>query len=154
MKVALDRCDRSGPDRGCHSEDLVPVFLDLPKIDGASDQAIEGPVVSAAIDDIEPALGQIAEARREPEPQQVAEPEHVLGRATGIGIVLPDGQGTLMMEQSVQNVGGLATALLKRVEEQQPNLRCSSLPMTSAATERNSKVISSDPPITSRVIVM
>jgi hypothetical protein len=39
----------------------------------------------------------------------VAEPEHVLGRATGIGIVLPDGQGTLMMEQSVQNVGGLAS---------------------------------------------
>ena len=77
----------------------------------------------------------------------------MLGRATGIGIVLPDGQGTLMMEQSVQNVGGLATALLKRVEEQQPNLRCSSLPMTSAATERNSKVISSDPPITSGVIV-
>jgi hypothetical protein len=59
------------------------------------------------------------------------------------GVVSPNP----MMEQSVQNVGGLATALLKRVEEQQPNLRCSSLPMTSAATERNSKVISSDPPI-------
>lgn len=39
----------------------------------------------------------------------MAEPEHVLGRATGIGIVLSDGQGALMMEQSVQNVGGLAS---------------------------------------------
>jgi hypothetical protein len=44
-----------------------------------------------------------------PEPEQVAEPEHVLGCTAGIGIVLPDGQGTLMMEQSVQNVGGLAS---------------------------------------------
>ena len=60
---------------------VVPVFLDFPKIDGASDQAIEGAVVSAPVDDIAPAVGQIAEARRKPEPEQVAEPEHVLGRA-------------------------------------------------------------------------
>jgi hypothetical protein len=39
------------------------------------------------------------------EPEQVAKPENVLGRATGIGIVFPDSQGALMMEQAVQNVG-------------------------------------------------
>ena len=61
-------------------------------------------MVSVAFGDIEPAVGQIAEARRKPEPQQVAEPEHVLGRATGIGIVLPDGEGALMVEQAIQNV--------------------------------------------------
>ena len=41
------------------------------------------------VGDIKPAVGQIAEARRKPEPQQVAEPEYVLGRATGIKKVLP-----------------------------------------------------------------
>jgi hypothetical protein len=39
----------------------------------------------------------------------VAEPEHVFSRAAGIGIVFSDGQGALMVEQSVQNVGGLAS---------------------------------------------
>ena len=39
----------------------------------------------------------------------MAEPEDVLGCAAGIGIVLPDGQGALMVEQSVQNVSCLAS---------------------------------------------
>ena len=34
----------------------------------------------------------------------MAKPEHLLACAAGIGIVLPDAQGALMMEQSVQNV--------------------------------------------------
>ena len=46
-------------------------------------------MVDVAFGDKEPAVGQIAEAWRKPEPQQVAEPEHVLGRAAGIGIVRP-----------------------------------------------------------------
>ena len=56
-------------------------------------------MVSVAFGDIEPAVGQIAEAWREPEPQQVAEPEHVLGRAAGIGIVLPDDERAFMVER-------------------------------------------------------
>ena len=39
----------------------------------------------------------------------MAEPEDVLGCTAGIGIVLPDGQGTLMVEQSIQNVSCLAS---------------------------------------------
>ena len=39
----------------------------------------------------------------------MAEPEDVLGCAAGIGIVLPEGQGTLMMQQSIQNVSCLAS---------------------------------------------
>ena len=39
----------------------------------------------------------------------MAEPEDVLSCAAGIGIVLPDGQGALMVEQSVQNVSCLAS---------------------------------------------
>ena len=39
----------------------------------------------------------------------MAEPEDVLSCAAGIGIVLPNGQGALMVEQSVQNVSCLAS---------------------------------------------
>ena len=66
-------------------------------------------MVGVAFGDIEPAVGQIAEAWRKPEPQQVAEPEHVLGRAAGIGIVLPDDERALMVEEAIQNVGRLAS---------------------------------------------
>jgi hypothetical protein len=65
-------------------------------------------VVSVTVGNIEPAVGQIAKARRKPEPQQVAEPEYVLGRAAGIGIVLSDDEGAFMVEEAIQNVGRLA----------------------------------------------
>jgi hypothetical protein len=84
-------------------------LLDLAKIDNASDQGIEGAMISVGFGDIEPAVGQIAKAWRKPEPQQVAEPEHVLGRAAGIGIVLPDDERAFMVEEAIQNVGRLAS---------------------------------------------
>src|SRR4029077_8533999 len=77
-------------------------------IDDASDHGIEGAVVSVTVGNIEPAVGQIAKARRKPEPQQVAEPEYVLGRAAGIGIVLSDDEGAFMVEEAIQNVRRLA----------------------------------------------
>ena len=58
-------------------------------------------MISVGFGDIEPAVGQIAEAWRKPEPQQMAEPEYVLGRAAGIGIVLPDDEGAFMVEEAV-----------------------------------------------------
>ena len=65
-------------------------------------------MVSVTVGDTKPAVGQIAEARRKPEPQQVAEPEYMLGRATGIGIVLSDDEGAFMVEEAIQNVRCLA----------------------------------------------
>ena len=103
------RCDRSSPDRGRHAKGLVPVFLDFGKIDDASDQRIESAVVCVVVGDIKPAVGQITEARRKPEPQQVAEPECRLGRATGIGIVLSDDEGAFMVKEAIQHVGCLAS---------------------------------------------
>src|SRR5271166_3299170 len=50
--------------------------FDPAKVDNASNQGIEGAMVGVAFGDKEPAVGQIAEAWRKPEPQQVAEPEH------------------------------------------------------------------------------
>ena len=45
-------------------------------------------MIRTGVGDIEPVVGQIAEARRKSETEQVAEAEHVVGRAAGIGIVL------------------------------------------------------------------
>ena len=83
--------------------------FDPAKVDNASDQGIEGAMVGVAFGDKEPAVGQIAEAWHKPEPQQMAEPEHVLGRAAGIGIVLPDDERAFMVEEAIQNVGRLAS---------------------------------------------
>ena len=66
-------------------------------------------MVCVVVGDIKPAVGQIAEARRKPEPQQVAEPEYMLGRATGIGIVLSDDEGAFMVKEAIQHVGCLAS---------------------------------------------
>jgi hypothetical protein len=55
---------------GSDGQGIVPVFLDLAKIDDVSDHEIEGAVVSVTVGNIEPAVGQIAKARRKPEPQQ------------------------------------------------------------------------------------
>ena len=65
-------------------------------------------MICVVVGDIKPAVGQIAEARRKPEPQQVAEPEYVLGRDAGIGIVLSDDEGAFMVEEAIQNVRCLA----------------------------------------------
>jgi hypothetical protein len=67
----------------------------LERLNDALDQGIEGAVVCVVVGDIKPAVGQIAAARRKPEAQQAAEPEYVLGRAAGIGIVLSDDEGAV-----------------------------------------------------------
>jgi hypothetical protein len=45
----------------------------------------------------------------------VAKPEHVLGHAAGIGIMLPNDPGSFHVEQSVQNVGVTHDSDLRRI---------------------------------------
>ena len=73
-----------------------------------ADQGIERFVSRACADDIEPPVGEIANARREAESQQVAEAEHVIDRAGGVGVVLADVDRAFMVHQPVENVRGLA----------------------------------------------
>ena len=77
-------------------------------------------MVCVVVGDIKPAVGQIAEARRKPEPQEVAEPEYVLGRAAGIGIVLSDDEGAFMVEEAIQNMGRLACVSCRTVLKSRP----------------------------------
>jgi len=77
----LRRCDRSSLIEAVMRRISSRFSSILERLNDASDQGIEGAVVSVVVGDIKPAVGQIAAARRKPEAQQVAEPEYVLGRA-------------------------------------------------------------------------
>ena len=74
----------------------------------AADQGIERFVSRARADDIEPPVGEVADARREAESKQVAEAEHVIDRAGGVGVVLADVDRAFMMQEPVENMCGLA----------------------------------------------
>ena len=66
------RRDGSRLDRRREAQRLVPVFADATKIDGSADHGVQGGVSGAAVGDIQSAIGKIANARREPKPQEVA----------------------------------------------------------------------------------
>ena len=65
---------------------------------------IERFVSGARADDIEPPVGEIADARREAESREMAEAEHVIDRAGGVGVVLADVERAFMVHQAVENV--------------------------------------------------
>ena len=53
---------------------------------------------------VEPAVGQVANARCEPEPKKMAKTEDVLGYAARISVVLLDGQRSLVMKKTLKNM--------------------------------------------------
>jgi len=84
------RGDSSRLDRRCQAQDFIPVFADDAQIQCVSDHGIERFVSAACADDIEPPVGEIANARRVAESQEMAEAEYVIDRAGGVGVVLAD----------------------------------------------------------------
>jgi hypothetical protein len=97
----------AGLDRRRKAQRLVPVFTDDAETDGSADHGAQGAVNGAAVGDIEPAIGKIANARRKPKPQEMAQTEHVIDRAGRVGVVLADFQRTFVMKQAVQIWGGI-----------------------------------------------
>jgi hypothetical protein len=57
---------------------------------------------------VEPALGQVGDARREPEAEEMREPEHLVADAAAVGVMDGADEVRLMVEQAVDDVGGLA----------------------------------------------
>jgi hypothetical protein len=102
------RRNGSGLDRSRQAQDLVPIFGDDAQVDNAPDQRIEGPIIRAGSGDIEPAVGEVANARREAESQEVAEAEHVIDGASRVGVVLTDIERAFVVHEAVENMGGLA----------------------------------------------
>ena len=60
------------------------------------------------VGDIEPAIGEIANARREPKPQQVAQTEHMINCAGRVGVMLADVQRAFVMQETIKNMRGFA----------------------------------------------
>ena len=71
--------------------------LTLPPIRPAS----VGYALGVAVD-VEALVGQVADARREAEAQQVHQGEHMVGEAGRVGVVLLDPQVGLVVEQAVR----------------------------------------------------
>ena len=65
-------------------------------------------MIGAAVGDVEPAIGQITDPRREPEPEQMAKAEDMFGRAARIGVVLFDSKRHLMVKKAIKNMERLA----------------------------------------------
>ena len=81
---------------------------DVLHVDAAADPSGERRVGLGVAVDIQTLVGQIADARRETEAQQMHQREHLVGEAGRVGVVLLDAQVRLVVEQAVQHVGRVA----------------------------------------------
>ena len=59
-------------------------------------------------EDIEPSIGEIADARREAEAQEAAQAEHMVDGAGGVGVMLANIERAFVMQQAVENMRRLA----------------------------------------------
>ncbi len=57
---------------------------------------------------MEPAVGEVRDARGEAEPEQVTEREHVIRDAAAVGVVDRDVEVAAVIQQSVDDMRGLA----------------------------------------------
>jgi hypothetical protein len=88
--------------------DFVPILLDDAEIDGPADQRFERSMIGSAVGDIEPAIGKVANTRREPEPEQITKTKDVFGHAARVGVVFLDGERGFVMEKTVKNMESFA----------------------------------------------
>lgn len=80
------------------------MVLDQAEVDPAADHRLQRGRVGEAFREVQPAVGQIPNPRREAEPQQEAQAEHRVGNAAGVGVMLPDGQGGFVVKQPIQDM--------------------------------------------------
>lgn len=109
-EFAQDERSGYGPllDRSGQPQHFAELLLDESCIDGAADQRSEGPPLTPLAGNVQPFVGEIADAGSEAKAQQMAESEDMVGEAAGVGVVLFDPQVGLMVEQPVKDVGRIA----------------------------------------------
>ena len=101
---------RTLPDGGRQTQDFIPMGADGLGIDPAPDERRERRVITGLAGDEQPLVGQVADAWREAKPEQVHQREDVVGEARRVRVVLLDAQIRLVVEQTVEHVGGIAHA--------------------------------------------
>jgi hypothetical protein len=92
--------DRSRLDRRRHAQRLIPILGDDTKIDRAADHRGQSGVSGAAVGDIKPAVGKIANARRKSKSEEMAQAEHMIDRAGRVGVMFADIQGAFVVPAS------------------------------------------------------
>ena len=85
-------------DRRARAQDFIPVVADDTDVDRAADDGRQRFVFRAGVQDIEPSIGEIADARREAEAQEAAKAEHMVDGAGGVGVMLANVERAFMMQ--------------------------------------------------------
>jgi hypothetical protein len=88
-------------------EQILPVLLDKIDLHAVTDETAERGRNLHARREMQAAVPNVAQARREAESEQGQHAEHMVGRATGVGEVLGDAQPATVGEQAVQYMGRL-----------------------------------------------
>lgn len=98
-------------DGGGQAQDVVPVGADGAQVQPlGADRGFQGGVARLALRDEQFRVGEVADARREAQAQQMHQAEDVVGEAGGVGVVLLDAQVRLVIQQPVQDIGRVAHA--------------------------------------------
>ncbi len=95
-------------DRSGEAKHFVSVGADGFQVNGSADQRGECLVFDLSVRKVELGVAQIANAWSEAKAEQVHEGEDVIGEARGIGVVLLDPQFGFMVQQTIENIGGIA----------------------------------------------
>ena len=77
------------------------------RVDLAGDQRRDVRAGVYAVEQMQSPSGKVRDARCEPEPEQMAKREHMIGDAASIDVMLLDAQLGTMMEQAVEHMRGL-----------------------------------------------
>jgi len=84
------------------------VGLDQRLVDPAGDERLQGRPGRGRAEGIEPPVVQVGNARREAEPQEMAQGEDVVGNAAAVGVVDGDLDVGAVIEQAVDDMGRFA----------------------------------------------
>lgn len=87
---------------------FLPLCSDQFEVELTADQGSERRMLALLAWHRKPLVGEIADAGRKAEAQQMTERKDVIGEAGSVGVVLLDPQIGLMVKQSVENVRGVA----------------------------------------------
>ena len=100
------RC--AGSDRRCETRNVIPMRCDQIFVDAPGDEWLEHGPGSRPPEGVKASLRQIGDARRKIEAEQLGQSEGVCANAAAIGVVGRDTQISLVVEQAVDDIGGLS----------------------------------------------
>jgi hypothetical protein len=86
------------------TQNLVPVSGDLFRVYCPADKRSKSCVTRRFLDCEQLRIADIPDARREPETEQVTQPEYVVGETSSVGVVFLNSQVGFMVKQTVENM--------------------------------------------------